>query len=379
MRTCFATPDRANTIDLEEDIKLVSDHPVIKEIIQAYSGVFAVCNEFRQILAVNATLLNTIGVKDPYSILGLRLGEALGCIHANKSEGGCGTTEYCSSCGAAIAMVASITKDKPVEKKCAISTNGIRQKADFYFNVRCSPFAFENHKFLLLTMQDLTRYKKLQCMERVFLHDLTNLATALSGLSDYALDCEKDDLPLIMKAINLTTTRLLQEIKIQKLLNSDNDESFLTESKELSLKEIFEETVDSISCSNHLRGKKLRKPEVLPDKVFRSDKTLIMKVLQNMLLNAFEATDPGRAVRFWVDCGKNGLTFCVWNHKEIDEKIKPRIFQRNYTTKDDPGRGLGTYSMKVFGEDYLGGKVYFESNADKGTVFKFRLPLVNSE
>ena len=31
--------------------------------------------------------------------------------------------------------------------------------------------------------------------------------------------------------------------------------------------------------------------------------------------------------------------------------------------------GLGTYSMKLFGEKYLKGKVWFESSKEKGTIF----------
>jgi sensor histidine kinase regulating citrate/malate metabolism len=54
-----------------------------------------------------------------------------------------------------------------------------------------------------------------------------------------------------------------------------------------------------------------------------------------------------------------------------------RIFQRNYSTKSDSGRGLGTYSMKLFGETYLGGKVDFTSSESEGTTFHLRLPKGN--
>ena len=51
-----------------------------------------------------------------------------------------------------------------------------------------------------------------------------------------------------------------------------------------------------------------------------------------------------------------------------------RIFQRYYSTKGEPGRGLGTYSMKLFGEQYLGGEVRFDTSESEGTVFSLRLP-----
>lgn len=35
------------------------------------------------------------------------------------------------------------------------------------------------------------------------------------------------------------------------------------------------------------------------------------------------------------------------------------VFKRYFSTKSKSGRGIGTYSMKLFGERYLGGKVGF--------------------
>ncbi|MHC4874743.1 MAG: ATP-binding protein [Planctomycetota bacterium] len=57
------------------------------------------------------------------------------------------------------------------------------------------------------------------------------------------------------------------------------------------------------------------------------------------------------------------------------EDVKLRVFQRNFSTKADNGRGLGTFSMKLFGEKFLGGSVTFVSTEEEGTVFKLTLPL----
>jgi sensor histidine kinase regulating citrate/malate metabolism len=79
-----------------------------------------------------------------------------------------------------------------------------------------------------------------------------------------------------------------------------------------------------------------------------------------------------------VDYENNFVTFNVWNHKEIPEKMRLRIFQRNYTTKEGEGHGQGTYAMKVFGENFLGGRVEFETSDKSGTVFRFILPANNN-
>jgi sensor histidine kinase regulating citrate/malate metabolism len=58
----------------------------------------------------------------------------------------------------------------------------------------------------------------------------------------------------------------------------------------------------------------------------------------------------------------------------IPEDVRLQIFQRSFSTKGS-GRGLGTYSMKLFGENYLHGRVYFRTNEKQGTTFTIELPL----
>jgi hypothetical protein len=71
----------------------------------------------------------------------------------------------------------------------------------------------------------------------------------------------------------------------------------------------------------------------------------------------------------------DALAFHVHNPGEIPPAVAARIFQRSFTTKAGTGHGLGTYSMKLLGERYLGGKVSFTTGAEAGTVFSIRLSL----
>jgi len=57
----------------------------------------------------------------------------------------------------------------------------------------------------------------------------------------------------------------------------------------------------------------------------------------------------------------------------IDKKVKLQIFQRSFSTKGS-NRGVGTYSIKLFVENYMKGTVWFESNESEGTTFKVDLP-----
>ena len=110
-----------------------------------------------------------------------------------------------------------------------------------------------------------------------------------------------------------------------------------------------------------------------------TDGALLSRVLVNMARNALEATLPGGAIRAWVAAGeaegRPGVRFSVWNPGAIPPEHRPRLFQRSFTTKAARGHGFGTYSMKLLGERYLGGRVSFRSSPEDGTTFSLWLPL----
>jgi signal transduction histidine kinase len=108
-----------------------------------------------------------------------------------------------------------------------------------------------------------------------------------------------------------------------------------------------------------------------------TDRQLLLRVLGNMLKNALEATPAGGAVS--IACAEHGdeVLFSVHNEQVMPDDVQLQVFQRSFTTKGQPGRGVGTYSMKLFGERYLGGRVSFVSRAPEGTTFTLVLPKRN--
>jgi hypothetical protein len=378
MRTFYASPERATALELEKEIANVSRHPVINHLLESVNGIFAVCNKHRQIITVNEGFKKIVGPEKISQVVGLRPGEALNCIHARKNESGCGTGKICRSCGAAIAMVLSQKNNRPIEENCAVTVNSFKEPQNYFFRFKSSPVKIKDRDFLLLTLQDRTKLQELKAIEKIFYHDMTNVASAIAGLSEFGKLCELNEIPQVLDTISNNSKRLINEIRLQRLLSRQMPENYEAEKRAISLKEILNDSVDLLAGHNATNGKKLRKSQKIPDIVVYSDAFLLTKVLQNMLINAFEATDPGRAVRFWVDYENNFVTFNVWNHKEIPEKMRLRIFQRNYTTKEGEGHGQGTYAMKVFGENFLGGRVEFETSDKSGTVFRFILPANNN-
>jgi signal transduction histidine kinase len=104
-----------------------------------------------------------------------------------------------------------------------------------------------------------------------------------------------------------------------------------------------------------------------------TDLTLLLRVLGNLITNAIEASEAGARVTVTVQPKEHETAFLIHNEGVIPELTAAQLFKTRLSTKG-PGRGLGMYSVQVFGEQYLGGHVDFESSREDGTVFRFTLP-----
>jgi signal transduction histidine kinase len=93
-----------------------------------------------------------------------------------------------------------------------------------------------------------------------------------------------------------------------------------------------------------------------------------------MLKNALEATPEGGVVKVGAKRIPGAYEVRVWNVGAMAPSVASQVFKRSFSTKASRGRGLGTFSMKLFGETYLGGVVGFTSTECDGTTFFIRLP-----
>jgi signal transduction histidine kinase len=239
--------------------------------------------------------------------------------------------------------------------------------------VKCRPIKIDKKRFLLLFLQDITRQHQRAALERTFFHDIRNLLTGLVGTSEIlAMEDRQSDL---VKIIRQASLRLNDEVAIQSCLLQSQSGSYQPVYREITTGEIFEElqSVFAYHPAASKRNLDISKTEATIS--IKTDTSLLLRVLCNMITNALEATDEDGNVRIWLEHKESSLSFCVWNHQAIPQDIALRVFQRNYSTKEGDGRGVGTYSMKLFGETFLGGQVNFTTSEEEGTVFRFSVPL----
>jgi len=371
METYFAPPERTSNEELKLEIDLVSKNPVMSGLLHSISGLLAILDEHRQVVAVNASFLQMLGIDDQAKALGLRPGEVLECIRADDEPAGCGTTKFCSSCGAAIAMVSSLEENKPAEKICALSANRGGKEIDIALLVRSHPIAIDGKRFLLLFLQDITQQQQRAALERTFFHDVNNMLTMLMGASELLIQENPSELT---KAIYQTSLRLYKENAIQRCLLQGEACNYQPLRHEITTKQVIADLQSFFANHPAANNKHIKYTTTYPDVKINIDISLLSRVLANMIINALEATTGNEIVKVWIELGINLLSFCVWNAQEIPQEVANRIFQRNFSTKEQSGRGIGTFSMKLFGEKILGGQVTFTTSKKDGTTFKFAYP-----
>lgn len=369
--TFYAPAARASETALRKAVAVASHNPVIDTVMRAFGGLVAVLNENRQILAVNSALLQALGIEDAQEALGLRPGEALGCVRAHAHPGGCGTSRYCSNCGAAIAMVTALKSGAPEERECALTVRRNGKTMDLDFAVRCCPIDMEGLPLLLLFMREVSEERRRGALERTFFHDLNNLLTGLDMSADLLADSQPED--EMVRNIRQSIGLLLKEVELQRVLARAAPDECALSPQEASVHGILERLRVIYATHPAAKGKVLHVVKPPGDARLTTDLCLLLRVLMNMVTNALEATEAGDEVRVSTAVDRGAVTFLVWNRQAIPADVALRVFQRYFTTKAGIGRGLGTFAMKLLAERYLKGEVGFTSTEAEGTTFSLRL------
>jgi signal transduction histidine kinase len=189
-------------------------------------------------------------------------------------------------------------------------------------------------------------------------------------MMDYLDDGE---LRRMVKPLQLMMSRLSKEVKIEGTLTGQELRDYRPHLQMVQVPDVVDE-IRSVFFSHPVaEGKRLAVRAPSRGLQIRTDPSLLARVLINMIKNAFEATGAGGEVRLQVGPTNGSISFDVWNRLPIPDDVALRIFKRHFSTRAEEGRGFGTYSIKLIGEELLGGKVYFSSTAEEGTVFSLTL------
>jgi two-component system sensor kinase FixL len=115
------------------------------------------------------------------------------------------------------------------------------------------------------------------------------------------------------------------------------------------------------------------------DQVF-ADRIQIQQVLFNLVRNAIEAMigSPVRSLTISTEAGPELVTVTIEDTGSgISDALAPQLFQPFITSKQT-GMGIGLSICRTIVEAH-GGRIWFESGPEGGTVFRFTLPKAEVE
>ncbi len=370
LATQFAPAERAGGETVQNQSQYFLDLPLVRQLFDVLPDIVLILNQQRQIIFANTPLLNALGVTNTETIMGLRPGEALGCVHAVETAGGCGTSEFCQTCGAVKAILTSLQGRQSIQECRITLQNGDALDLQVWAN----PLRVDNEPYSVFAVKDISHEKRRRVLERLFFHDLLNVAGGLQGFADLLKDAQPGELDKITEAISRLSQQLVGEINAQRELS-------LAENGELSVKpaplnslNLLQEVAEIYANHPTAQGRSIRLDPTAQALVFTSDETFLQRVLGNMVKNALEASPPGSVITLNCRTDDQAVEFTVHNPVFIPRLLQLQIFQRSFSTKGT-GRGLGTYSMKLLSERYLQGRVWFTSSPEEGTTFYARYPL----
>jgi signal transduction histidine kinase len=372
--TWFLPAERATGNLLSAQVERAASNAIVDALLRSWSGVLAILNAQRQVIALNGAYLQAIGALSPSDALGLRPGETLQCVHAVSAPGGCGTAKACASCGAAAAIVAANARAVPEERDCSLAVNRGGEVLSFEMRVRATPLELGEEPLTLLTFRDVSGERRRASLERAFFHDLANLVTGLSAAAQALPDSVRPEHAVAIDDVRTLSDQLVRELQVQRALSSERTVAIHAASRGVELPLVVDLAERLFRHHPAATGKSLRIS--LADSVpsIDTDPDLLQRVLNNLLVNAFEATSPGGTVRLTVEPVVEGVALRVWNATAIPGSVLPRVFQRYFSTKPGEGRGQGTFIARLFTERFLHGTISVTSTPEGGTAFEVRLP-----
>lgn len=151
---------RAEGSELARMVEIARSSPLFEALLDWIDGLVLVLNRQRQIVLANDEVAEALHFDDPSRLIGLRIGEAMGCAHVNASSGGCGTSQRCRYCGALKAILDAKRFDAPVESECRLTLASDGAPETLKLRAKTSRAKRRSEEFTVVVLQRADRLER---------------------------------------------------------------------------------------------------------------------------------------------------------------------------------------------------------------------------
>ncbi|MFV0378258.1 MAG: sensor histidine kinase [Mangrovibacterium sp.] len=361
-------------VKIHEDGLSLQNIQFIKGLLSVTSSVVCILNDRREVIFANELLINKYGLDLERDMLGLPFGEVMNCVNLKSPGSVCGLTDKCKYCGANSSFNDFLSRREKVvnEYRLVREVDGIVQQVDLEISVQ--PY-HQERDYMIVSMVDITDLRRREILERIFFHDIINMAGSLSGVLELLKEPEcRNDESFFEVAASLSM-QIVEEIKGQQHVLKAEKGELEVNVRQLKMDKFLEELCNKVKYSKEAFERYIDIVDFSGNASFESDPVLLNRIVFNMAKNALEAIPRGDRIRIEAYKQSDIIRIEVHNNTLMDEDVRNQLFQRSYSTKGK-NRGIGTYSMKLLGERYLKGQVNFSSSETSGTIFHIQIPVL---
>ena len=253
------------------------------------------------------------------------------------------------------------------------------------------PVRFDETDALQWTLHDITDRKELDTLRNdltaMIYHDLRSpLANVISSLDilEELLEDPASDIRSMLDIAKNSTARIQRLISSLLDINRLEANHPVADQQRVSPEHLIQEAIAAVQPAIRSRQQRVaaRLPQTLPD--IWVDADMILRVLINLLENAAKFSPPDTSIEIGaeLDADSDWLRLWVQDHGpgipvEEQERIFDkfiRIYQDEEPSRRPAGLGVGLAFCRLAVEGH-GGKIWIESQPEKGARFLLTLPL----
>lgn len=139
----------------------LSGYKTIKALIDAIPDVVMIVDEDVRVYAYNEASSSIFDHRAP-AILKRRAGEIIHCLYFERTEDGCGRSQFCEDCVIRNSVLEAISGKKVVRKKHKLQLIRGAEVKNIYALVSASPLSLDGKTLALLVIEDINEIVELK-------------------------------------------------------------------------------------------------------------------------------------------------------------------------------------------------------------------------
>jgi signal transduction histidine kinase len=359
---------RIDAFTIDQTFRL---NPVVAFFWEISPSCLFILDMQNRFLMTNQRMRDFLGAKSEDEVTGRDFGILYRCVENGSGNPGCGRNPECGHCAFFCSLQEALFGS-------LVRTEFVLNQHDgksFIFSAIMKKISLEQQDVIAVSMLDISDRKRRETMERMFYHDLINAVSGMTGLlqlTELSPSLNGDAKEMIATSRGCAEY-LSDEIHFARNLSKAEKGELELELNNTRLSEILLRAMGFFRM--HVENRRIRFDVVnaSPDAVVKTDRTLVVRILVNLIKNAMEAGSSGEVIGIRAIASNSLLTLEVHNRAYMPPAISENIFKRAFSTKG-AGRGVGTYSVRLFAEQFLHGRTWFTTDPREGTSFYVEIP-----